>query len=155
VSRKLEITGVVQGVGFRPFIYQLAQRYELNGFTLNDTVGVSVELEGEEGNIEAFMKALESELPPLSRIDTLSSEESEYMGHTDFQILQSETQDNKSALVSPDIAICENCLSEMQDPKDRRYNYPFINCTDCGIRLTVAFMHSLSLVLTVDRHSGY
>jgi len=137
VNRKLEITGVVQGVGFRPFIYQLAQRYELNGFTLNDTAGVSVELEGEKGNIEAFMKALESELPPLSRIDTLSSEESEYVGHTDFQILQSETQNNKSALVSPDIAICENCLNEMQDPKNRRYNYPFINCTDCGPRYSI------------------
>ena len=137
VNRKLEITGVVQGVGFRPFVYQLAQRYELNGFTLNDTAGVSVELEGEEGNIQAFMKALKSELPPLSRIDTLSSKASEYVGHTDFKILQSETQQSKSALVSPDIAICENCLNEMEDPKDRRYNYPFINCTDCGPRYSI------------------
>ena len=137
VNRKLEITGVVQGVGFRPFIYQLAQRYKLNGFTLNDTAGVSVEVEGEEGNIEAFMKALKSELPPLSRIDTLLSEESEYVGYTGFEILESETQNNKSALVSPDIAICENCLNEMQDPKDRRYNYPFINCTDCGPRYSI------------------
>ena len=137
VNRKLEITGVVQGVGFRPFVYQLAHRYDLNGFTLNDTAGVSVELEGKEGNIEEFIKALHSELPPLARIDTLSSKESEYAGHTCFQILESETQDHKSALVSPDIAICHNCLVEMNDPKNRRYDYPFINCTDCGPRYSI------------------
>jgi len=137
VNRKLKITGVVQGVGFRPFVYQLAHRYHLNGFTLNNTAGVSIELEGEKHAIKAFMKALQSELPPLARIDTLLSEEAEYVGYTSFQILHSETQNDKSALVSPDIAICDNCLHEIQDPSDRRYGYPFINCTDCGPRYSI------------------
>lgn len=137
MNRKLEITGIVQGVGFRPFVYQLAHRYRLNGFTLNNTVGVSVEIEGKENDVKAFIAALQSELPLLARIDTLSSEEAEYVGYTDFEIIHSETDNNKSALVSPDIAICENCLNEMQDPKDRRYNYPFINCTDCGPRYSI------------------
>jgi hydrogenase maturation protein HypF len=137
VNRKLNITGVVQGVGFRPFIYQLADRYYLNGFILNSTAGVSVELEGKENAIEAFLESLQEELPPLARIDTLSSEMGEYVGYTSFQILQSETQNDKSALVSPDIAICKNCLQEMYDPKNRRYDYPFINCTDCGPRYSI------------------
>ena len=137
MNRKLNITGVVQGVGFRPFIYQLADRYQLNGFILNNTAGVSVEIEGKENAIDAFVKALELELPPLARIDTLSYIDGEYVGYTNFQILQSETQNDKSALVSPDIAICENCMGEMCDPTDRRYAYPFINCTDCGPRYSI------------------
>ena len=80
VNRKLEITGIVQGVGFRPFVYQLAHRYKLNGFTLNNTAGVSVEIEGKENDVKAFIAALRSELPPLARIDTLSSEEAECVG---------------------------------------------------------------------------
>jgi len=137
VNRKLNITGVVQGVGFRPFIYQLADRYHLNGFILNSTAGVSVEVEGKENAIEAFVEALQRELPPLASIDMLSSDVGEYVGYTHFQILQSETQNDKSALVSPDIAICENCLEEMHDPSNRRYAYPFINCTDCGPRYSI------------------
>jgi hydrogenase maturation protein HypF len=137
VNRKLNITGVVQGVGFRPFIYQLADRYHLNGFILNSTAGVSVEIEGKENAIEAFVEALQRELPPLARIDMLSSDVGEYVGYTNFQILQSQTQNDKSALVSPDIAICENCLQEMHDPSNRRYAYPFINCTDCGPRYSI------------------
>jgi len=137
VNRKLNITGVVQGVGFRPFIYQLAHRYHLNGFILNNTVGVSVELEGNDNVIETFIEALKNELPPLARIDTLSSETGEHIGYENFQILQSETQNNKSALVSPDIAICENCLHELNDHNNRRYSYPFINCTDCGPRYSI------------------
>ena len=137
MNRKLNITGVVQGVGFRPFIYQLADRYHLNGFILNSTAGVSVEIEGKENAIEAFVEALQRELPPLARIDMLSSDVGEYVGYTNFQILQSQTQNDKSALVSPDIAICENCLQEMHDPSNRRYAYPFINCTDCGPRYSI------------------
>ena len=137
MNKKLNITGVVQGVGFRPFIYQLANRYHLNGFICNNTAGVSIELEGEERAIEAFVEALHSELPPLSRIDTLSSEDAPYVGYTSFQILQSRTESQKTTLVSPDIAICKNCLKEMHDPTNRRYTYPFINCTDCGPRYSI------------------
>lgn len=137
MNRKLKISGVVQGVGFRPFVYQLADRYHLNGFILNNSAGVSVELEGRESAIDAFLKALQEELPPLARIDRLSSKVGEYVGFTNFHILQSERQNNKSALVSPDIAICKNCLEEISDPTNRRYAYPFINCTDCGPRYSI------------------
>jgi len=137
VNRKFNITGVVQGVGFRPFIYQLADRYHLNGFIVNTTAGINIELEGEESAIEIFTEALHKELPPLARIDTLTSEDTQYIGYTTFQILQSQTEDQKSTLVSPDIAICKNCLREMLDPNNRRYAYPFINCTDCGPRYSI------------------
>ena len=137
VNRKLAISGVVQGVGFRPFVYQLAKRYKLNGFILNNTVGVSIEIEGAQHAIDAFMNALQNELPPLARIDRLLSEESESVGYIGFEILQSETENEKSVLISPDIAICDKCLDEMQDPDNRRYAYPFINCTDCGPRYSI------------------
>ncbi len=137
VNRKLNITGIVQGVGFRPFVYQLADRYHLNGFILNNTQGVSLEIEGEESVIVNFIESLQTELPPLARIDTLSTQIGKAVGYTDFKILQSETKHNKSALVSPDIAICKNCLQEMNDPGNRRYAYPFINCTDCGPRYSI------------------
>jgi len=137
VNKKLTITGVVQGVGFRPFVYQLALRYHLNGTISNSTTGVKVEIEGNEDAIMQFMDALKNELPPLARIDSLESTSGEYKKYSSFQILQSETQDSKSALVSPDIAICKNCLQEMNDPNNRRYAYPFINCTDCGPRYSI------------------
>lgn len=128
---------MVQGVGFRPFVYQLADRYRLSGYIVNTPAGVTLEVEGEQNTIEAFMGSLQSELPPLARLDTLSSESSAYVGYTEFQILQSERQSAKTALVSPDIAVCEKCLQEMHDPANRRYRYPFINCTDCGPRYSI------------------
>ena len=137
VNKQIHVSGVVQGVGFRPFVYQLAQEYHLNGFILNDASGVKIELEGVEDSIRSFMKALQSDLPPLSRIDSIQEHQGEYMGYHCFQILQSETQDNKLTLVSPDIAICDHCLEEMQDPNNARYAYPFINCTDCGPRYSI------------------
>ena len=137
MNRKLSISGVVQGVGFRPFIYQLAGRFNLNGYILNSTSGVSVEIEGSENEVEAFLDTLEQELPPLARIDTLSTKVGDVMGYTNFKIHQSKTEHKKSALVSPDIAICKNCLEEMSDPENRRFAYPFINCTDCGPRYSI------------------
>ena len=137
MNSKLHITGIVQGVGFRPFIYQLAHRYDLNGYILNDASGVSVEIEGKEKSIHSFIEALYHELPPLARIDTLDQTTGLYVGHRSFEILQSDLQHQKSTLVSPDIAICDNCLQEMNDPNNRRYAYPFINCTDCGPRYSI------------------
>lgn len=136
-NRRAELTGVIQGVGFRPFVYQLAHRYDLKGFVENSSLGVTLEVEGKKHAIEAFLKALQSELPLLAHIDTIQSSEAPYMGYLDFQILQSKTQKNKGALISPDMAICDNCLHEMYDPTNRRYNYPFINCTDCGPRYSI------------------
>ncbi|WP_308443043.1 carbamoyltransferase HypF [Sulfurovum sp. TSL1] len=137
MNKKLDITGIVQGVGFRPFVYQLADRFHLNGSICNTASGVKIELEGQEHAIDAFTDALYEELPPLARIDAFSSENAPYVGHTTFQILQSETENQKSTLVSPDIAICKHCLQEMHDPTNRRYAYPFINCTDCGPRYSI------------------
>ena len=136
-NRRAELTGVIQGVGFRPFVYQLAHRYELKGFVENNSTGVTLEVEGKKYAIEAFLKALQSELPPLAHIDTIQSSESPCIGYPDFQILQSKTQKEKGALVSPDMAMCDNCLQEMYDPTNRRYQYPFINCTDCGPRYSI------------------
>ena len=141
MNKRIEISGVVQGVGFRPFVYQLAHRYGLHGFTKNNTTGVSVEVEGDPKEIDAFIEALQDELPPLARIDRLTSEEMAYVGHQSFKILDSDTDNTRSALVSPDIAICEECLAEMNHLEDRRYDYPFINCTNCGPRYSI--MHKL------------
>lgn len=137
MNKRFEITGVVQGVGFRPFVYQLAHRYGLHGFTKNNTTGVSVEIEGDQKHIDAFIEALQNELPPLARIDRIRSEEMTYVGYQSFKILDSDTDNPKSALVSPDIAICEKCLTEMNDLDDRRYDHPFINCTNCGPRYSI------------------
>jgi len=137
VNKRLHITGVVQGVGFRPFVYQLANRFHLNGFILNDASGVKIELEGDEDAIRSLIIVLQSDLPPLSRIDTFQESSGEYVGHKSFEILQSEMHADKSALVSPDIAICDNCLGEMNDSNNRRFAYPFINCTDCGPRYSI------------------
>jgi len=136
-NRRAELTGVIQGVGFRPFVYQLAHRYALKGFVENSSTGVTLEVEGKKHAVEAFLKDLQSELPPLAHIDTIESSETPYIGYTDFKILQSKTQKEKGALVSPDMAICDNCLYEMHDVTNRRYQYPFINCTDCGPRYSI------------------
>lgn len=137
MNKKLSITGIVQGVGFRPHVYQLASRYHLNGYILNSPTGVEIEIEGNDTAVDSFIDALKNELPPLARIDSLESQQNSFKGFSSFEILQSETQDHKSTLVSPDIAICDNCLREMNDPNNRRYDYPFINCTDCGPRYSI------------------
>jgi hydrogenase maturation protein HypF len=137
LNKKLTISGIVQGVGFRPFVYQLANHFHLHGFILNDASGVKIELEGDENSISDFIDMLHENLPPLSRIDTFDVEAGEYRGYKNFQILKSEDQSDKSVLVSPDIAICKKCLEEMDDPNNRRYAYPFINCTDCGPRYSI------------------
>lgn len=137
MNKRFEITGVVQGVGFRPFVYQLAHRYGLHGFIKNSTTGVIVDVEGEQREINAFLEALQNELPSLARIDSIRSKKMTYVGYQSFDILDSDTDNRKSALVSPDIAICEECLTEMNDLDDRRYDYPFINCTNCGPRYSI------------------
>jgi hydrogenase maturation protein HypF len=137
VNKKIEISGLVQGVGFRPFIYQLASRYELKGYVRNNSAGVQIEIEGRASKIDTFMQALRQELPPLARIDSLHSRNGTIEGHTVFEIIHSEGNAYKSAVISPDIALCDTCQAEMNDPSNRRYNYPFINCTDCGPRYSI------------------
>ena len=133
---KLEIKGVVQGVGFRPFVYKLANKLELAGYVLNHGSGVTVEIEGSLKNIENFKVDLTSSLPPLARIDSLNSQNIELKNESSFKIVHS-TNSIVNTAVSPDISLCDDCRDEMHDPKNRRYHYPFINCTNCGPRYTI------------------
>ena len=132
----LTISGIVQGVGFRPFLYREATERRLSGFVRNTSAGVYAEVEGDLSDCEAFFAALEAKAPPLSRITAIQREEIPVRGGTAFTILSSENG-GKTALVSPDIGICDACRRELFDPADRRYRYPFINCTDCGPRFSI------------------
>jgi len=133
---KLEISGVVQGVGFRPFIYQLALKHFLKGHVLNNGNGVVIEIEGENSQVDIFHSMLEITPPTLSRIDAIISTEIELQNTPSFSILQSNNT-NATTMVSPDISMCEDCKEEMNDSINRRYKYPFINCTNCGPRYTI------------------
>jgi hydrogenase maturation protein HypF len=135
--RRVLVQGIVQGVGFRPFVYGLALRLELAGFVLNDSNGVTIEVEGAGESIELFQRALREEAPPLARIDSVTSEEIEPRAETTFTIAHSQAGSERRALISPDTATCDDCLRELFDPTNRRYAYPFINCTNCGPRFTI------------------
>lgn len=135
-ARRLRINGTVQGVGFRPFVYVLATDENLNGTVLNDGQGVETVLEGEEASIARFMKRLTTELPPLASIETIVSEEIEPSGFTEFKILESHSN-AVSTVIPADAAVCRACLSELTNKNNRRYRYPFINCTHCGPRYTI------------------
>jgi hydrogenase maturation protein HypF len=135
--RRFTIQGIVQGVGFRPFVYGQARRRNLAGFVLNDSQGVTIEVEGAREAIEAFQRALREELPPLARIDSIESEDLAPLHETAFVISHSQASVERQALISPDTATCDDCLRELFDPANRRYRYPFINCTNCGPRFTI------------------
>jgi hydrogenase maturation protein HypF len=134
---QLRIRGVVQGVGFRPYVYNLARRHGLAGFVLNSPRGVFVEVEGPAGSIEAFLAALRAEAPPLVRIATIDRLEMPALGETDFAIRHSEGGESAFALIPPDICVCAACLAETRNPADRRFDYPFTNCTNCGPRYSI------------------
>jgi len=133
---QLQITGIVQGVGFRPFIYQLAQKLSLGGSIYNNGNGVVVEIEGEYNALYTFMHQLKRSAPELSRIDTVEQIDIALKNETSFHIIDSLSSD-KHTMISPDMALCDACTSELHDPSNRRYNYPFINCTDCGPRYSI------------------
>ena len=136
------IGGQVQGVGFRPFVYRAATRLRLTGHVGNTSDGVRVEVQGTDEALAAFAHALEHELPPLARITSLRREELPLAdGEAAFAIAHSEGHHGHAVLVSPDVATCGNCLADMRDPANRRYRYPFTNCTDCGPRYTIT--HSI------------
>jgi hydrogenase maturation protein HypF len=137
VGARLHVTGIVQGVGFRPFVYSLAERFELAGWVRNTSAGVDIEVDGPRKVLEAFSAALRSEAPPLARIDSLSEEYGPANGFHGFEIRGSEAIPEAFQPVSPDVALCDDCYREMMDPTDRRYRYPFINCTNCGPRFTI------------------
>jgi hydrogenase maturation protein HypF len=135
--RRIIIQGIVQGVGFRPFVYGQALRRGLVGFVLNDSLGVTIEIEGTSEALEGFQSALREEAPPLARIDSLVAELVSPCYETTFTIAHSQRGAERQALISPDTATCDDCLRELFDPADRRYHYPFINCTNCGPRFTI------------------
>ncbi|MEM8961731.1 MAG: carbamoyltransferase HypF [Acidobacteriota bacterium] len=135
--RLVEITGIVQGVGFRPFVYGLATRLGLSGSVCNTGGGVSIEIEGERDRLHAFRDALGTEAPPLARIDTIEVHELGRKHDQTFEIVFSKVTADATSLVSPDISLCATCRRELEDPSDHRYRYPFINCTDCGPRFTL------------------
>ncbi len=134
---KYSIEGIVQGVGFRPFVYTMALKYSLKGFVLNDSTGVKISIEGKIEDIENFEKYLNANLPPLARIDKLKKVLSPLENFNSFSIIKSIRSSSKYSLVSPDFAMCNDCLSEMRDKTNRRYNYFFTNCTNCGPRYSI------------------
>jgi hydrogenase maturation protein HypF len=137
IARRLHISGIVQGVGFRPFIYGLANRGGLGGFVRNTSAGVEVVLEGEAPAVEGFLGSLKSGLPPRAHIETLAVEAVAPAGLHGFVILESQAHTEGVQPIPPDIALCADCERELFDPADRRYLYPFINCTNCGPRFTI------------------
>jgi hydrogenase maturation protein HypF len=137
IGKRLEISGVVQGVGFRPFLFGLAHTHGLAGQVSNTAKGVLVLLEGSSDNIEQFIRDIHQKSPLLSRITGIESKDLVVQGFPCFSIVKSQASKNRTALISPDVSVCDDCLEEMNDPKDRRFEYPFINCTNCGPRYTI------------------
>ena len=134
---KLTVRGAVQGVGFRPFIYRLATGAGLTGWVNNSSQGVFIEVEGPRAVLVTFLLRLESEKPPRSSIQSLEASWLDPVGYPAFEIRESEPGGAKTALVLPDIATCPDCLAEIFDPHNRRYGYPFTNCTNCGPRFSI------------------
>jgi len=137
LRRKFQIGGIVQGVGFRPWVYQLAQRHQLSGYVFNSTLGVTIEVEGQDEDLDRFESALRSEAPPLAEPGQIRVEHLEPSGYREFTIRDSEDAAGEFVLVPPDIATCADCLADLRDPANRRYRYPFTNCTNCGPRYTI------------------
>lgn len=134
---KILIEGIVQGVGFRPFVYQSAVRLGLSGWVNNDTRGVSIEVEGDSQQLGLFTRRLREDHPPLASISAIRSQSIQTTGETGFRILQSTSSIDKTVQIAPDTYVCEDCLRELFDPADRRFGYPFINCTNCGPRFSI------------------
>jgi hydrogenase maturation protein HypF len=137
VGLKIWVTGIVQGVGFRPFIFGLADRCKITGWVRNTSSGVEIEINGRPQDLEIFMQTLRKDPPPLARIDSIHTEDCPPNGYSAFEILASQPNPNDFIPISPDFSICPDCQRELFDPTDRRYRYPFINCTNCGPRFTI------------------
>lgn len=144
-ARLIRIHGVVQGVGFRPFVFRLAREHGLAGWVLNDGDGVRIHVQGDDEAIGAFLRALPAQAPPAARIDRLEASPAAVQSLGEFEIRGSEPAARPTARISPDLAVCDACLRELGDPGDRRFGYPYITCTDCGPRF------SILLALPYDR----
>ncbi|HSQ22418.1 MAG TPA: acylphosphatase, partial [Coriobacteriia bacterium] len=130
----LHVTGIVQGVGFRPFVYTLAARLGVRGWVKNSSSGVFAVAEGDGAAVGAFIEAIRTDAPPMAVITSVVTEDVAPEGFSEFTIVASEAVEGAMTLVSPDIATCSACTAELRDPADRRYGYPFTNCTNCGPR---------------------
>jgi hydrogenase maturation protein HypF len=134
---KLEVYGIVQGVGFRPFIYNIARRNKLSGWVRNTSGSVEIVVEGREEDLNSFLHSLKNEAPPICRIKSIEASRLPASGYINFEIKKSRAYEGSYQLISPDIASCSQCLTEIMNPNDRRYRYPFTNCTNCGPRFTI------------------
>ncbi|MBA3404626.1 MAG: carbamoyltransferase HypF, partial [Gemmatimonadaceae bacterium] len=144
-AQSIRIRGVVQGVGFRPFVFRIAHAHGIRGWVLNDTDGVRIHAEGEAAALAAFGRDLANSAPPAARIDSLGIEPAVVGGHASFLIAASENGASPTAGISPDLSVCNECIAELNDPADRRAGYAYINCTNCGPR------YSIILALPYDR----
>lgn len=137
VRRQIEVSGIVQGVGFRPYVFRLASSRRLSGTIRNTSAGVTIEIQGPAETVEDFVERLPADVPPLARITSVAVRELLCNDDQDFHIVHSQEGEHVRTLISPDVATCPDCLRELFDPNDRRYHYPFINCTNCGPRFTI------------------
>jgi hydrogenase maturation protein HypF len=133
----IQIRGVVQGVGFRPFVYRLAHEHGIAGWVLNGEQGVSILAESDEKTLWKFVEELRVQAPPAAVISEVEAHFVEVAGFTDFKIRESERHDKPTVRISPDLPVCDECLREFADPRNPRYQYPYINCTNCGPRYTI------------------
>jgi hydrogenase maturation protein HypF len=134
---RISVRGVVQGVGFRPFVYRLAQQHDLKGWVRNTSGSVEIEVEGDGEAVDSFLRDLEAEAPPMASIENIEVALYPPKGYTEFRIEPSLSREGQYQLVSPDIATCQDCKQEIFSPNDRRFGYPFTNCTNCGPRFTI------------------
>ena len=137
IRQQIHVTGVVQGVGFRPFVYALATQLGLTGFVGNDSSGVFIEIEGAPAQIETFVHQLQNAPPPLAHIEQISTTSRSPTNASGFAIVESKSEPSTATFISPDLSTCVDCLHELFDPTNRRHLYPFINCTNCGPRFTI------------------
>ena len=137
IARKIQVKGIVQGVGFRPFVYTQALKNDLTGWVSNTSSGVSIEINGTRSSVDEFLHALRHQSPPLARIDGIYESDCLPNGYTKFEIISSQAQPGEFIPVSPDMTICPDCQAELFDPANRRFRYPFINCTNCGPRFSI------------------
>jgi hydrogenase maturation protein HypF len=136
-SASISVRGIVQGVGFRPFVYGLAVKHNLRGWVFNTSEDVRIDVEGAAESVKQFERELKIKAPPLAHIENITVEYHRPVGYKDFEIRKSQAQEGKYQLISPDVATCQACLDELLDPEDRRYRYAFTNCTNCGPRFTI------------------
>jgi len=137
VRLSIDIKGAVQGVGFRPFIHRIAKENNLTGFVFNSTTGVTIEVEGDKNGLDQFLHSIQKDKPQFAVINSLEFTFLDSIGYTNFEIRESKKNEKVTALILPDISICNYCLEELFDPYNRRYLYPFINCTNCGPRFSI------------------